>query len=133
MSDELREHGADWSDWSEDHPEEGPSCRCGYNGSPEECVASRDELRDGGYTPTIVDVQSYYVMARRSELPPQPQDLTPLSREFDRALEAEVVRRVAEAKAEAWDEGYESAHAVLGRHVGYQAQNPYRQEGESNE
>ena len=104
MSDELREHGADWSDWSEDHPEEGPSCRCGYNGSPEECVASRDELRDGGYTPTIVDVQSYYVMARRSELPPQPQDLTPLSREFDRALEAEVVRRVAEAKAEALNE-----------------------------
>jgi len=51
------------------------------------------------YTPTIVDVQSYYVMARRRELLPQPQDLTPLSREFDRALEAEVVRRVAEAKA----------------------------------
>ena len=59
-----------------------------------------DELRDGGYTPTIVDVQSYYVMARRRELLPQPQDLTPLSREFDRALEAEVVRRVAEATKE---------------------------------
>ena len=49
------------------------------------------------------------------------------------AFMAVVERRVAEAKAEAWDEGYESAHAVLGRHVGYQAQNPYRQEGEGNE
>lgn len=35
------EHGADWSDWDVDHPEEGPSCKCGYNGTPEECAAYR--------------------------------------------------------------------------------------------
>ena len=35
------EHGADWSDWGIDHPEEGPSCKCGFNGTPEECAESR--------------------------------------------------------------------------------------------
>jgi len=34
-------HGPDWSDWDFDHPEEWPSCRCGFNGSPEECAAAR--------------------------------------------------------------------------------------------
>ena len=34
-------HGADWSDWGIDHPEEGPSCKCGFNGTPEECAAAR--------------------------------------------------------------------------------------------
>ena len=36
-------HGADWSDWGYDHPEEGPSCKCGFNGSPDECKRSRDK------------------------------------------------------------------------------------------
>lgn len=31
-------HGADWSDWDMLHPDEGPSCECGYNGTPEECA-----------------------------------------------------------------------------------------------
>lgn len=36
------EHGPDWSDYSAaDHPEEGPSCKCGFNGTPEECAADR--------------------------------------------------------------------------------------------
>jgi len=35
------EHRADWSDWGPDHPDEGPSCKCGFNGSPEECAAYR--------------------------------------------------------------------------------------------
>ena len=35
------EHGPDWSDWGMDHPEEGPGCRCGFNGTPEECASSR--------------------------------------------------------------------------------------------
>lgn len=37
----IPEHGPDWSDWGLDHPEEGPSCKCGFNGSPEECASSR--------------------------------------------------------------------------------------------
>lgn len=36
------EHGADWTDWGIDHPEEGPSCKCGYNGSPEECAKAQN-------------------------------------------------------------------------------------------
>lgn len=34
-------HGADWSDWDMLNPDEDPSCECGYNGTPEECEASR--------------------------------------------------------------------------------------------
>jgi len=80
------------------------------------------------YTPTIADVQSYYVLARRRELPPQPQDLTPLSCEFDRALKAVVVRRVAEAKAEAWDEGerHESEYLATWGQFCPNPENPYR-------
>ncbi len=37
----MSEHGPDWSDWGIDHPEEGPSCKCGFNGSPEECAEVR--------------------------------------------------------------------------------------------
>lgn len=36
------QHGPDWSDWDIDHPEEGPSCKCGFNGTPEECESSRN-------------------------------------------------------------------------------------------
>ena len=45
------EHGPDWSDWGIDHPEEGPSCKCGFNGSPEECagVRSTDTTEGGGH------------------------------------------------------------------------------------
>lgn len=32
-------HGPDWSDWQEG--DDGPSCLCGFNGTPEECAASR--------------------------------------------------------------------------------------------
>lgn len=34
-----REHGPDWSAW--ESAEDLPSCVCGYNGTPEECAASR--------------------------------------------------------------------------------------------
>lgn len=34
-------HRPDWSDHGLDHPEEGPSCACGFNGTPEECEAAR--------------------------------------------------------------------------------------------
>ena len=99
-------------------------------------LGGSDELRDAPSIERVADLYSW-AYAWRSRDGDDDTDLSALRKrnraEFDRALEAEVVRRVAEAKAEAWDEGYESAHAVLGRHVGYQAQNPYRQEGESNE
>lgn len=36
----VDEHGADWTD---SLPGEPPSCRCGYNGTPEECAASRTD------------------------------------------------------------------------------------------
>lgn len=32
-------HGADWSDWQVG--DDGPSCSCGFNGTPEECERSR--------------------------------------------------------------------------------------------
>jgi hypothetical protein len=35
------EHKPDWSDWGLDHPEEGPNCSCGFNGSFDECAESR--------------------------------------------------------------------------------------------
>lgn len=39
---ENRDHGPDWSDWGIDHPEESPSCKCGHNGTPEECATDRE-------------------------------------------------------------------------------------------
>jgi len=92
------------------------------------------------YTPTIADVQSYYVLARRRELPPQPQDLTPLSCEFDRALKAEVVRRIAEAKAEVKAEALEDLAKMWERTASLRAYAmddsdwaETKQEGENNE
>lgn len=32
-------HRPDWSDWQDG--DFGPSCSCGFNGTPEECGASR--------------------------------------------------------------------------------------------
>lgn len=31
-------HGPDWAD---SLPDEGPTCRCGFNGTPQECAAFR--------------------------------------------------------------------------------------------
>ena len=33
------EHGNDWSGWQAG--DDGPSCRCGYNGTPDDCARSR--------------------------------------------------------------------------------------------
>jgi hypothetical protein len=33
-------HKADWSDWQDG--DDGPSCSCGFNGTPKDCEASRD-------------------------------------------------------------------------------------------
>jgi hypothetical protein len=43
------EHREDWSDWGHDHPEEGPSCTCGYNGEYRECptVKALEGATDG--------------------------------------------------------------------------------------
>jgi len=38
--EQSAEHGPDWSD---SLPSEPPSCDCGYNGTPEECAAFRQE------------------------------------------------------------------------------------------
>lgn len=37
-------HGPDWSDWWTEG--DSPSCLCGYNGTPEECEASRSVVAD---------------------------------------------------------------------------------------
>lgn len=37
----YQQHKRDWSDWGIDHPEETATCSCGYNGTFEECEASR--------------------------------------------------------------------------------------------
>lgn len=38
----MAEHKPDWGDYGIDHPEEGASCSCGYNGPYEECPEVRD-------------------------------------------------------------------------------------------
>lgn len=43
LTERSGRHGADWSD---SLPGEPPSCACGYNGTPEECVASRAALAE---------------------------------------------------------------------------------------
>ena len=45
----LEKYEADWSDWGIDHPEEGPSCSCGFNGTPEECLQVREQAKADFY------------------------------------------------------------------------------------
>ena len=59
------EHGADWSDWGIDHPEEGPSCKCGFNGSPEECAASRPTPPEDAAA--LIDEAERYAAAHESQ------------------------------------------------------------------
>lgn len=37
--DASREHGPDWSGWQDG--DDGPSCKCGFNGTPDECRSNR--------------------------------------------------------------------------------------------
>lgn len=39
--DELTQHRADWSDQPAALAGDDPSCSCGFNGTPQECLASR--------------------------------------------------------------------------------------------
>ena len=36
----MSEHGEDWSDWMPS--DDGPTCKCGFNGSPTECQKFRE-------------------------------------------------------------------------------------------
>ena len=85
-----------------------------------------DELRDDEYTPSMKRIRlEYMAMSEDSYGDP---DLPLLEMKFDRALEVEVERRVAEATAEAWDEGerHESEYLRMFGQFCHNPQNPYR-------
>ena len=90
-----------------------------------------DELRDEPSIERVADLYSW-AYAWRSRDGDDDTDLSALRKrnraEFDRALDAEVARRVAEAKAEAWDEGerHESEYLRMFGQFCHNPQNPYR-------
>lgn len=85
----MTEHGPDWSDWGLDHPEEGPSCKCGFNGTPEECaeVRSTEVIRCDYCGDDLPSVKS------RAHIPTTP-DLQRLGFAADKVVCPECVARV---------------------------------------
>ena len=51
------DHGPDWSDWQEG--DEGPTCKCGFNGTHEECAAAR--IEDTRTTPELRRIMSEFL------------------------------------------------------------------------